>query len=189
VTKRPTPTKSGTYKVTVTQPSGMAKATGKVTVTLKKGSTTKKISGTLKSGTVSITIPKLANGVWKASVAYAGDSTYASKTSSAAYVVVGHTKISKIGTTVVKVPTTKATGSYKVTVFHATGLPTVSGKVTVVLKKGSKTKKFTVTLKSGSATITLPKLAKGTWKVTVSYGGSSVYLKASASGKSVVVIK
>lgn len=189
VTKRPTPTKAGTYKITVSPPSTLPHPTGKVTLTLTKGSVTKKIAGTLKSGVVSVTVPKLPNGVWKASVAYAGDATYASKTSAGAYVVVGHTKVSKILTTVTKAPTTKATGSYKVTVTHSTGLPTVTGKVTVTLKKGSTTKKVYGTLSSGAVTVKLPKLPKGTWKVSVAYAGSSVYVKAGATGASVVVTK
>ena len=189
VTKRPTTKASGSYKVTVTQPSGLAKATGKVTVTLKKGSSTKKVAGTLKSGTVTITVPKLANGVWKATVAYAGDATYASKTISASSVVVGKTTVSSLVSTVPKVPTTKAAGSYKVSVTMAAGLPTPTGKITVTLKKGSTTKKVTGTLSSGSVTITVPKLGKGTWKATVTYSGSSIYHAKTATGKSIVVTK
>ena len=88
VSKTPKSTATGTYKVTVTAPSGVAKATGKVTVTLKKGSTKKTVTGTLKSGVVTISVPKLAKGTWTASVAYAGDANYAAKTAAGASIKV-----------------------------------------------------------------------------------------------------
>jgi hypothetical protein len=189
VTKRPTTTKSGSYQVTVTAPSGMAAPTGKVSVTLKKGTSTKKIYGTLKSGKVTITVPKLPKGVWKASVYYPGDSTYLSKTATGAYVVVGQIKVPKMTTAVVTAPTTKLSGKYSVSVIRYTGYPAISGKVMVTLKKGSTTKKVYGTVHSGVAVVTVPKLSKGTWKVTASYLGSSIYYKKSVTGKSVVVTK
>jgi len=189
VTKRPTTKKAGSYTVTVTQPTGMAKATGKVTLTLKKGKVTKKVTGSLKSGAVTLKVPKLPNGVWKASVSYAGNTTYTAKKVAGLYVVVGKTKVSKISTSITKMPTTTAAGTYKVTVSHGAGLPTVSGKVTLTLKKGKVTKKVTGTLKSGVVTLKVPKLAKGVWKASVTYKGSSVYTAKTSAGKYVVVGK
>lgn len=83
VKKAPTSKKAGSYKVTVQAPSGVAKATGgKVTLTLKKGSTTRKATGTLKNGVVTVKVPKLAKGTWKVTVAYAGDGKYTRATGS-----------------------------------------------------------------------------------------------------------
>ena len=76
VSKAPTSKKAGRYKVTITTPKGRAKATGKVTIKLKKGKTTKTITGTLKGGTVTVSVPKLARGTWKVTISWPGDSTY-----------------------------------------------------------------------------------------------------------------
>ncbi|MDR1790597.1 MAG: hypothetical protein LBR20_02880 [Propionibacteriaceae bacterium] len=53
------------------------KPTGKVTVTAKKGTSSKKVTYTLKAakkGKATITLPKLKKGTWKITVAYAGTS-------------------------------------------------------------------------------------------------------------------
>lgn len=74
--KVPTTKKTGTYKVTVQTPAGLAKATGKVTVTLTKGKVTKKVKGTVKNGVVTVKVPRAAKGTVKVSLAYAGDTSY-----------------------------------------------------------------------------------------------------------------
>ena len=58
--------------MTITTPKGRAKASGKVTLKLKKGKTTKTITGTLKGGTVTVKVPKLARGTWKVTLSWAG---------------------------------------------------------------------------------------------------------------------
>ncbi|MDO8185662.1 Ig-like domain-containing protein [Conexibacter sp. JD483] len=76
VTKLPTSKAGGSLKLTVAAPKGTAAATGKVTITLKKGKTTKKVTGTLKKGVVTVKLPKLPKGTWKATIAWAGDARY-----------------------------------------------------------------------------------------------------------------
>jgi thiol-disulfide isomerase/thioredoxin len=98
-------------------------------------------------------------------------------------------KVSKFSGAVAKAPTSKAGGKYKVTITTAKGLTAATGKVTIKLTKGKTTKTITGKLAKGTVTITLPKLAKGTWKVTISWPGDSTYLTASAAGASIKVKK
>ncbi|MBE2319421.1 Ig-like domain repeat protein [Solirubrobacter sp. CPCC 204708] len=98
-------------------------------------------------------------------------------------------KASKVAGAVSKAPTSKKAGKYKVTITTATGLTKATGKVTLTLKKGKTTKKVTGTLKNGVVTVTVPKLARGTWKVSISWPGDGNYLSGKASGKSIKVTK
>ncbi|WP_029292186.1 Ig-like domain-containing protein [Cellulomonas sp. HZM] len=77
VTTRPTSKKKGKATVTVTAPKGLATASGKVTVTLTKGSKKVVKTVTLRSGKATVALPKLAKGTWKVSARYAGSTTYA----------------------------------------------------------------------------------------------------------------
>lgn len=77
-----------------------------------------------------------------------------------------------------KKPTSKKKGKLKVTVTGSEFV-TATGKVKVALKKGKATKKANAKVnKKGVATIKLPKLAKGKWKLTVKYTGDANYKKA-----------
>ena len=71
-TVKPTTRKAGKYKVTVATPSGLAKATGTVTVKVKKGSTVKTLTGSLSGGLVVASVPKLAKGTWSIAISLAG---------------------------------------------------------------------------------------------------------------------
>ena len=75
------------------------------------------------------------------------------------------------------------------TITTPKGALAATGKVTIKLKKGKTTKTITGKLAKGTVTVTLPKLAKGTWKVTISWPGDSSYLAASATGASIKVKK
>lgn len=86
---KPTSRKTGRATVAVSVPSGLAKATGKVDLVIKRGSTTKRITGkVLRSGTVSITLPKLRKGTWKVTATYKGDVRYQAKSSAVATIKV-----------------------------------------------------------------------------------------------------
>jgi hypothetical protein len=74
-------------------------------------------------------------------------------------------------------PTTRRTGKTSVTLTATNGAP-VTGKVMVSFKKsGQKTKIKTVTVKGGKASVTIPKLGKGTWRVYVKYTGTKYFAK------------
>jgi thiol-disulfide isomerase/thioredoxin len=98
-------------------------------------------------------------------------------------------KVSKFKGAVVTAPTSKKVGKLKVTITTPKGATAATGKVTIKLKKGKVTKTITGRLSHGVVTVTLPKLARGTWKVALSWPGDSHYAKASATGVSIKVIK
>lgn len=91
-----------------------------------------------------------------------------------------------IGGKVKKQPTSKKGGKYKVTVA---GTPAPTGTVKLKLKKGKKKVTATGTLKSGVAKVKLPKLAKGKWKVKITYAGDTSYIAASGKGTAVKITK
>lgn len=95
----------------------------------------------------------------------------------------------KLAGTLSKAPTTKKPGKYAVKVTPAAGRAAASGTVTLTLTKGKTKKKLTGTLKNGVLSVTVPKLAKGTWKVTISWAGDANHLAASAKGASIKVKK
>ncbi|WP_121246993.1 Ig-like domain-containing protein [Solirubrobacter pauli] len=98
-------------------------------------------------------------------------------------------KVSKVAGTLSKAPTSKKSGKYTVTISTAKGQVKASGKVTIKFTKGKTTKTVTGTLKSGTVTVTVPKLAKGTWKVAITWPGDSKYQSGKATGKSIKVKK
>ncbi|QCX26881.1 Ig-like domain-containing protein [Nocardioides jishulii] len=142
----------------------------------------------IESNAASFTLDTLVPGAYDWTLTYAGDDQ-----------VVGFTEKGKLSVTkgkvtstkakVVKAPTSKKAGSYKVTVATPAGLAKAAGKVTVTLTKGKTKRALTGTLKSGAVTVTIPKLAKGTWKVALAYAGDARYAAASAAGAKVVVKK
>lgn len=98
-------------------------------------------------------------------------------------------KVSKVTGVVVKAPTSRKRGTYKVTVRVPKGASTASGRVTIKLKKGKVTKTLKGRLSRGTVTVKLPKLTTGTWRVTISWPGDARYAKLSASGGKVKVRK
>ncbi len=77
VTTAPTSVKPGSYKVSVATPSGLAAATGQVTLNLVSGSSTKTFTGGLSGGVADIAVPNLAAGTWAATASWPGDANYA----------------------------------------------------------------------------------------------------------------
>jgi hypothetical protein len=65
-----------------------------------------------------------------------------------------------------------------------------TGKVTVTIRKGSKTKaQRSATLKNGKAALTLPKLPRGTYKVTARYGGNANLVSRAAKSRTLRVVR
>ncbi|MGH1562149.1 Ig-like domain repeat protein [Mumia sp. DW29H23] len=81
VTKMPTRTKKGKATVTIRTASGLVKASGRVTITLKKGKKTIRVGATVRGGKVTVKLPKLARGNYKVKVVYGGNSYYLAATS------------------------------------------------------------------------------------------------------------
>jgi hypothetical protein len=98
-------------------------------------------------------------------------------------------RVSKVKGSLVKVPTSRKGGKYTVSITVAKGKTAAGGKITLKLRKGKTTKTVTARLSKGKATFTLPKLAKGTWKVTISWPGDTRYRTVSVTGASIKVIK
>lgn len=77
---------------------------------------------------------------------------------------------------VAKAPTSQRGGKATLTVA-----PAVDGVVTVTLVKGKRHRTLTVGLTAGRATVRLPRLVKGVWRVSLTYHGSSRFLGSSSS--------
>lgn len=88
VSTAPTTKKAGRYAVTVKTAKGAVAASGTVTLTVTKGSVTKKVTAKLSKGKASATLSKLARGTWKVSLAYAGNGVYKSAKAKGASVTV-----------------------------------------------------------------------------------------------------
>lgn len=160
---------AGTAKVTVKRATGKPVPTGRVTV--KHGTRTVG-TATLTNGTARVRLStKLPVGPKRTlTFTYGGDTAYAAVT------VKKNVKVAKAAAKMtVKLSKKKITAKTKarVTVRVSASGTTPSGKVKVSATKGKKTVSRTVTLKKGKATATLPRLAKGTWKVKATYVGSS----------------
>jgi len=173
-----------TGKVTVTVSAQGATPTGKVTV--KAG--TRSTSVTLKAadaGKVTVSLPRLPVGKHQVSVVYAGDALVAGRTVSAGTVTVTKAKPTVTATLVQSSISSKVQGKVTVTV-KASGITDPGGKVSVRVNGKTLTKTLRAADK-GKVTITLPKLAKGTYKVAVSYAGEGRIASANAKAVTLTV--
>jgi Bacterial Ig-like domain (group 3) len=189
VAQAPTAKVAGSYKVTISTPSGLSMASGTVTAKLTKGSDTKTVTGTLSSGVVTFSVPQLAAGTWTVTIAWAGDANYAAASWTGASIDVPRVKPDKVRGVVSKAPTVKAAGKYVVTIATPRGFSSATGKVTLRVKKGKTTKVISGKLRDGAVIVKVPKLALGTWKVAISWAGDTNYLAAAATGPSIKVRK
>ncbi|MFT4263491.1 MAG: HtaA domain-containing protein [Nocardioides sp.] len=143
-------------------------ATGTVTLAGAGSTQTAELAG----GTASFTLPAtLAVGSYPLTATYAGDATHLGTTATATLTVSPAT-VRVTTFKVAKKPTSKKRGLVRLSFTSATGVP-VAGRVTVTLKKGKALKRVTGTVTRGAATVRLPKLKKGTWKLTGSLSPTS----------------
>lgn len=191
--------------------------TGNVALVVKQGgATVATASAAVAHDTASFTLPVLDAGTYDYTLSYPGDDQIAAFTETGSLKVspadaapakvpsspppaavakpvtsatVVRIKASKVKGVVSKAPTSRKGGKYRVTISTPKGASAASGKVTIKLKKGKTTKTITGRLSRGVVTVSLPKLARGTWKVTISWPGDAHYLTASAAGGSIKVIK
>lgn len=135
----------------------------------------------LAEGAAAFTLPATLTGERELTVSFLGTPTADPSSTTASLTVVAAT--TKTAAKVKAKPTPKKKGKLQVTVANKQTSAQPGGKVSVVLKKGKATKKVEATAlnKKGKVTLTLPKLAKGTWRATVTYAGQSG--KFAESGK------
>jgi hypothetical protein len=183
--------------------------TGNVSLVVKQGGTTVASASTaVANDAASFTLPILGPGTYEYTLSYPGDDQILAFTETGSLTVspaqaspgppastpptpiaVARIKASKVAGVVSKAPTSGKAGKYKVTITTPNGGSAATGKVKIKLKKGKVTKTITGKLARGTVTVSLPKLARGTWKVTISWPGDSSYLAASVIGPSIKVKK
>jgi hypothetical protein len=150
--------------VQVASPDG--DATG--AVVLRRGST---VVGTedLDGGTARFSLPVVPAGAHALTATFEGNGTTAATTATGRLLVVRAVSTTRFALTR---PTTAKAGRAAITVSSPTTTPT--GRVTLTLRKGSKVvRTSTGLLRAGKVTIAVPKLAKGGYRVTVSYPTST----------------
>jgi hypothetical protein len=163
--------KAGTVTVSVVTTNG-APLTGSVTLTGAGAPITQPVTGSKATFTLPVSLAVKTYGL---TATYAGNSNVAGSTATTSL------KVSKIGVAGVAYklntkPTSKKKGKATVTVGTKSGLAQPTGKVTLTLKKGKTVKVVSGNLSAGKKALNLPKLPKGTWKLTVSYAGNTNYL-------------
>lgn len=175
VTKVPTPTAAGTAKVTVDPTADGAVATGDVHVQLKSstGALVASASGGLAAdGSTTVALPKRLPGTYSLVATYAGDTNVEASSKTVAV------KVAKVAATVrgawTRKPTGARSGGIRITVSAPGVKPTGVVTVTVKNARGRVVKSVRVTLNAASAApVALPRLPKGTYRITAAYAGNS----------------
>ncbi|WP_456696817.1 Ig-like domain-containing protein [Aeromicrobium sp. P5_D10] len=169
--------------VQVGGPAGLV-PTGQVSVTVAGKAQTATVDA---SGKATIVLPKtLAPKSYAVTVVYNGSANLIARSGFANFKVAKGSAKAPTFTTKGKIKAKKA-GKATVKVATTAGLAKAGGKVKVVLKKGKTTKTLNVTVKSGIASVKLPKLAKGKWSVKVTYAGDAFYVASKTVSKSLTV--
>lgn len=145
-------------------------------------------SSALSSGTAKVTLPKtLAAGSHALRAVYSGDSQVLSATAARTVAVA---KAASRSSAVLARSAVKASTRGAVTVTVAATGASATGRVVVTVDpraKGAKNRVVTGTLKAGKVTVTLPKLAKGTYGITAAYTGSADVAGSKAKARTLTV--
>lgn len=147
--------------------------TGSVTLTGVGASQTSTVAG----GTVSFAVPaSLPAGSYTATLAYSGDASYLPSQTTRALTV---TKAAPgLSGTWKKKPTVSKRGRLTIKAAGPAGVTAPAGDVVVKVSRKGVKHTLDVTLVNGVATVKLPKLGGGTWKVKLAYAGAADYLAA-----------
>ncbi len=165
--------RAGTIRVKVFSPGGAA-VTGAVTLSGVGTAQTRQLVG----GTASFVVPRtLLVRKYSARIVYAGNVNQLGSQTQVSYTVAAIAP-TRVALGITSRPTSKRTGAAKVVVSVPSGLRAATGRVTLVLQKSGTTKTVVKTLAYGSATLVLPKLAKGSWRLVVRYSGDTNYRAA-----------
>jgi hypothetical protein len=206
-----------TAGVSLTLTGNGTTVTGTAPLTQQSSTTYPQADTTIVSDAASFTLPVLPAGSYSYTLTYPGDSQLAAAPAQSGTLtvtqapapatpvstpvpapvsqVLGSTvtvtklTVSKVTGSVSKAPTSKASGKYRVTIATPSGHSTATGNVTIKIKKGSTIRTLTGALAHGAVTFTVPKLAKGTWTVAISWLGDANYLAATATGATIKVTK
>lgn len=164
------------YRAGATYTANVSAGTGNVTITGAGVGFTRPIV----AGTATFVLPTtLPAGVRTLTFGYAGDASTNAATSVNKKITIAKGATSLAAAVTSKWSAIKA-GKFTIMVKSVKGGPVPTGKVSVVLKKGTKTKVLTAkVLVGGKVVFTLPKSAKGTWSVKVTYLGSTQHVGVS----------
>lgn len=162
--------------ITVTAPEGVAPE-GKVKLT-GHGKT---VTAMLEDGTATIALPRaLAAGEYELQAQFVKSPTLNAATTSADLAIAAVDPKS-VTFTVDEAPTSTTAGEATVRANGvASALPKPTGEFTVELKKGTETITLTGDNAGGVATVELPALEIGTWKVTVTIEADGNYTQKSS---------
>lgn len=177
---------------TATVPAAGAPAVANVSTRYAKGGTvsvTAPIAGrvtvaglgtqTAAAGqTVRFALPRtLAAGTRRYAVSLTPSAAGISASSTTVTVKIAKVAAYKAKIKVTKKPTRKAKGKAIVSVKGVSGGAAPTGKVRLKLTKGKTNRYVNVNLVRGKRTVSLPRLAKGTWTVRAAYYGNANYTK------------
>ena len=179
----PTPTTpvkvATTTKLTVTKTRYGTAAKAVATVSAGRGTVTltghgSTLTAPVVAGKATFTLPKsLKVKSYTLTARYSGDATRLASVGQAK-LTVSKAKVSP-KLSVSKKPTSKKKGKATVTISGRSGVAAPTGTAYVKFTKGKASKTVKVKLSGGKKTVTVPALKKGTWKVSVKYGGDARY--------------
>jgi hypothetical protein len=167
--------RSAKVTVTVSPPEG-PQVTGNAILSGAGAALSKALSG----GKAVFTLPAtLTPKAYTLTAAYSGNELLNAAQGKETHTV-ARAGVTKPTLKVTKKPTATNKGKATVAVRSKVKGVQTTGKVTVTLAKAATKKTTSTTLKDSKGVVALPKLPKGTWKVTIAYKGSLTHLGATA---------